>query len=196
MLFAAKSRDMFFNGALATWEVAARWQSAAIHHLLEEEQYDVVFSHFHNVDIQDHTFYKYMAHGIEGMQTEDFVELSRAIYMQTDRYLGSFLHLLDEGWTVFIVSDHGLVAHGNQVPLIGDMNGLNAGLMKELGFTALKQDENGNDLREIDWSRTKAVANRGCHIYLNIKGRNKHGIVEPEDKYEVEEESYDGFVWL
>ncbi len=188
MLFAAKSRDMFWNGALASWEVAAKWQSAAIHHLMEEENYDVIFSHFHNVDIQDHTFYKYMAHGIESMKTEDFEELSRDIYMQTDRYLGSFLHLLDEGWTVFIVSDHGLVAHGNKVPLIGDMNGLNAGLMKELGFTALKQDEKGNDLKEIDWKKTKAVANRGCHIYVNVKGRDKYGIVEPEDQYEVEEE--------
>ena len=197
MLFAAKSREMFFNGALASWEVSSKWQSAAIHHLMEEEDYDVIFSHFHNIDIQDHTFYKYIAHGIEDMKTEDFIELSKAIYAQTDRYLGSFLHLLDEGWTVFIVSDHGLVAHGNKVPLIGDMNGLNAGLMKELGFTALMQDENGNDLREIDWTKTKAVANRGCHIYVNVKGRDKHtlsdgtvidGIVDPEDKYEVEEE--------
>ncbi len=197
MLFAAKSREMFFNGALASWEISSEWQSAAIHHLIEEEDYDVIFSHFHNIDIQDHTFYKYIAHGIENMKTEDFVELSKAIYTQTDRYLGSFLHLLDEGWTVFIVSDHGLVAHGNKVPLIGDMNGLNAGLMKELGFTVLKQDENGNDLREIDWTKTKAVANRGCHIYINVKGRDKHtlpdgsiidGIVDPEDKYEVEEE--------
>lgn len=197
MLFAAKSREMFFNGALASWEVSSKWQSAAIHHLMEEEDYDVIFSHFHNIDIQDHTFYKYIAHGIEDMKTEDFIELSKAIYAQTDRYLGSFLHLLDEGWTVFIVSDHGLVAHGNKVPLIGDMNGLNAGLMKELGFTALMQDENGNDLREIDWTKTKAVANRGCHIYVNVKGRDKHtlsdgtvidGIVDLEDKYEVEEE--------
>lgn len=197
MLFAAKSREMFFNGALASWEVSSEWQSAAIHHLIEEEDYDVIFSHFHNIDIQDHTFYKYIAHGIEDMKTEDFIELSKAIYAQTDRYLGSFLHLLDEGWTVFIVSDHGLVAHGNKVPLIGDMNGLNAGLMKELGFTALMQDENGNDLREIDWTKTKAVANRGCHIYVNVKGRDKHtlpdgsvidGLVDPDDKYEVEEE--------
>ena len=75
--------------------------------------------------------------------------MSRAIYQQTDRYLGQFLPLLDEGWTIFIVSDHGLVAHGNQVPLIGDMNGLNVGLMKELGFTALKCDEQGQEIKAI-----------------------------------------------
>ena len=35
---------------------------------------------------------------------------------------------------------------------------------------------------------TKAVATRGGHIYINLKGRNPHGIVDPADKYQVEEE--------
>ena len=188
MLFAAKSPALFVDCALASWEVAAKWQSAALHHLMQTEDYEVIFSHFHNVDIQDHTFYKYLAEGTESMSADEFEALSRAIYAQTDRYLGSFLHLLDEGWTVFIVSDHGLVAHGNELPLIGDMNGLNVGLMRELGFTALKQDANGRELYEIDWSRTRAVANRGCHIYLNIEGRDEFGIVKPEEQYQVEEE--------
>jgi len=60
--------------------------------------------------------------------------------------------------------------------------------MQELGFTALKTDENGNELREIDWSKTKAIAIRENDIYINVKGRDKYGIVEPEDQYEVEEE--------
>lgn len=197
MLFAGKSHELFFDCALATWEVCSKWQSAAIHHLIEQEDYDVVFSHFHNIDIQDHTFYKYMAEGTEAMGPEGFVELSEQIYAQTDRYLGSYLDLLEAGWTVFIVSDHGLVTHGNQVPLIGDMNGTNVGLLRELGFTELVMDENGEPTHTIDWTKTKAIANRGCHIYLNIKGRDKHtlpdgtvidGIVDPKDKYEVEEE--------
>mgnify|MGYP006990169486 CR=1 FL=1 len=33
--------------------------------------------------------------------------------------------------------------------------------MEELGYTVLKKDENGNELREIDYSKTRAVANRG-----------------------------------
>ena len=188
MLFAGKSKALFWDCALASWEVASQWQSQALHHLLAKENYEILFSHFHNIDIQDHTFYKYLAEGVAAMTPEDFVDLSRAIYQQTDRYLGSFLHFLDEGWTIFIVSDHGLVAHGHDFPLIGDMNGLNVGVMQELGFTVLQKDANGCDLKAVDWSKTKAVANRGCHIYLNLKGRNPQGIVEPADKWQVEEE--------
>ena len=40
----------------------------------------------------------------------------------------------------------------------------------------------------MDWSKTKAVACRGNHIYINVKGKYPQGIVEPEDQYEVEEE--------
>ena len=42
--------------------------------------------------------------------------------------------------------------------------------------------------KEIDWTQTKAVATRGSFIWLNIKGRDKYGIIEPEDKYAVEEQ--------
>ena len=73
-------------------------------------------------------------------------------------------------------------------PLIGDAFGCNVRVLEELGFTALKHDENGNALKEIDWENTKAVATRGGHIWINLKGRDPHGTVEPEDKYAVEEE--------
>ena len=61
-------------------------------------------------------------------------------------------------------------------------------IMQELGFTSLKKDADGQELREIDWAHTKAIAQRGNHIYLNLKGRDTHGIVEPADQYEVEED--------
>ena len=69
--------------------------------------------------------------------------------------------------------------------------------MQELGYTNVKYDENGNELAEIDWERTKAIATRECNIHINLKGRNKHkladgtvvdGIVDPADKYELEEQ--------
>ena len=71
---------------------------------------------------------------------------------------------------------------------MGDPSGINAGLMHEIGFTELLRDENGNLLHEIDWSKTKAVACRGNNIYLNLIGRTEHGIVDPTDQYELEEE--------
>jgi predicted AlkP superfamily phosphohydrolase/phosphomutase len=52
----------------------------------------------------------------------------------------------------------------------------------------LKKDENGNEIPEIDWTKTKAIMTRSNSIYINLKGRDKTGIVAPEDKYELEEQ--------
>lgn len=82
------------------------------------------------------------------------------------------MHYLDAGWTIFIVSDHGLLLSENRATLLGDPFGVNISVMEELGYTVLKCDENGNKLKEIDWEKTTALAPRGNMIYLNLKGRN------------------------
>ena len=113
-------------------------------------------------------------------------------YLHTDRYIGEFMHYLDEGWTVMIFSDHGLiVTPEEEKPLIGDAFGCNIKVMQDLGFTVLKKDENGNDIREIDWEKTRAVATRAGQIYINLKGKYPTGIVDQEDKYELEREIID-----
>ena len=112
----------------------------------------------------------------------------QSVYEQTDRYIGRFLPYLDEGWTIIITSDHGLICSENHGVVLGEMAGVNVGVMSELGYTVMKTDENGQMLREIDWSKTRAVQVRGGHIYINLKGRDKHGIVDPSEKYELEQQ--------
>ncbi len=172
-----------------TWEVAANWQATALNYLIKEKDYDVIFSHFHNVDAHGHMIWRFIKDkGDAKLPHEEYMEMVEAVYEQTDRYIGKFLHLLDEDWTILLVSDHAQLASEHDRVLLCSGGGTSVPVMQELGFTQVKHDENGNPLKEIDWSRTKAVNNRSCHIYINLKGRNKYGIVEPEDKYKLEEE--------
>nr|WP_042331991.1 alkaline phosphatase family protein [Desulfosporosinus orientis] len=170
------------------WDSAKDWQAGAINHLIQKEGYDVVFSHFHNIDLQSHMIIKYLKDGHANLPKEEYAKFVEEIYIQTDEYIGQFMHLLEEDWTICVISDHAAVCPEHGPHFIGDMLGLNVRVMQELGFTALKKDEDGNELPEIDWQNTKAIANRANHIYLNIKGRDKHGIIDPKDKFEVEEE--------
>ena len=177
---------------LANWDVTAEWQSDAILHLIESEDLDVVFSHFHGPDIQEHQFIKHMADRPFNRVTPEHAEKwMRGLYIQADRYLGKFLHLLDEGWTILIFSDHAQVAPAHAVPAFGEITGTSIEEMERLGYTYLTEDRSA-----IDWTRTTALATREAHIYLNIKGRNTHtlpdgtvldGIVDPADQYELEE---------
>lgn len=175
------------------WNVACKWQSKAIHYLIEEKGVQAIFSHLHSIDMQEHRFIRFMSEGdkqyreeYEAKEPEMYQKFMEDVYTQADEYIGSFLHLLDEGWTVIITSDHGQVCPQHRPVMLGDPQGVNIGIMKELGYTALKKDGNGNTV--IDWENTKAIANRECNIYINLKGRDAHGIVDPKDKYELEEQ--------
>ncbi len=188
------------------WEHTMDWQSDALNYLMENDGYEVVFSHFHAPDLQEHMFIRDMKKGRPNCSPAEYEEIMQTVYKQADRYIGKFLHFLDEGWTILLVSDHAQVCPTWGIRGLGD-TGLNIQLMEELGFTALQKDENGETifdepmpgykLPRIDWTKTKAVANREMHIYLNLKGRNQHklpdgtvidGIVDPAEQYQLEEE--------
>ena len=193
-----KQDDMLITDCmLDDWYGVADWQAEALHYLIEKENLDVIFSHFHSIDVEEHQFIKHLADREFNRNPVEMAEKwMRNLYIQADYYLGKFLHFLDEGWTILIFSDHAQVAPKHDVPMLCDLNGVATPVMEELGFTVLKTDENGKKIGEIDWTKTKAVCQREGHIYLNIKGRDKRvvdgveydGIVDPKDQYELEEE--------
>ena len=127
--------------------------------------------------------------GMSEVTHEDYKRWQEELYVATDNYLGTFLHYLDEGWTIIITSDHAqtssLLSTDNR---LGTVNGYTARLFQEWGYLDFKRDENGNEIEEIDWTKTKAIPNRSMDIWINLKGRQSYGIVDPEDKYELEEE--------
>lgn len=192
--FGGKQLDVINQIMLPTWDVLCQWQADALNYLIDTNGYQVVFSHIHNVDACGHMFWYYGKNRpiMNKMEEEGYQKAIEEVYLQTDRYLGRFLHYLDEGWTITIFSDHGLLTpEEEEKPLIGDAFGCNVGVLSELGYTVLKKDENGNPIKEIDWEKTRAVATRGGQIYINLKGKYPTGIVDPADKYELERQIID-----
>ena len=174
---------------IEVWDYVVDWYVKCFDYYIENEGIECIFSHLHSIDLVEHTFIRFLKGiGFNKHAPEVYQSWMERLYKQTDRYFGKMLHYLDEGWTMIITSDHAQVAPKYMPPRIGDMSGINVGLMQELGYTVLKKDENGNDLAQIDWSKTRAIQSQGNDIYINLKGREKHGIVDPEDKYELEEQ--------
>lgn len=170
------------------WMRTMKWQADALNFLIESEGYDMIFSHIHNDDGEKHMFLAQCnGHPTGPLSPEEYEEILLNVSLQNDYYIGRFLHLLDEGWTIFLVSDHGLVSSENHG------NDMIAGAVlvepfRSMGYTEVLKDEQGNDLKEIDWTKTKAIMTRMNMIYINLKGRNSTGIVEPEDQFALEEE--------
>jgi predicted AlkP superfamily phosphohydrolase/phosphomutase len=71
------------------------------------------------------------------------------------------------------VSDHGFASFRRGI-------NLNAWLLRE-GYLHLRPGRRGNGRwhADVDWSRTRAYAFGICGLYLNLRGREQAGIVEP-----------------
>lgn len=179
---------------LPSWDVFQKWQAKALLGLIEQNGYEVIFTHNHSCDHMGHACWRWAKtrekYGYNDEKIyQGFIE---EMYHQVDDYIGEFLPLIDKGWAIIVTSDHGLLcADEDELPLLGDAFTMNVGVMCKLGYTVMKKDKDGNDTRIIDWEKTKAVAPRGNHIYINLKGRNPNGSVEPSEKYDLERQIID-----
>ena len=175
-----------------SWRRIGIWYAKVLKHLIATEDYQMIFSHYHNIDAQGHMLVKWLKGeavvGSSALKPDRINELLENVYEQTDEYIGQYLDMLDDGWTIMIVSDHGQICGPYEPPLLGDSGGVDVGVMRELGYTEVLKDENGNDTYQIDWSKTRAISKMANKIFINLKGRSPQGIVDPVDQYELEEQ--------
>lgn len=170
------------------WVLSAKWQSECMHYMIEQYGVEVIFSHFHNIDMQSHNYMKYMKNRDTSRYDEsEVIKYAEAAYKITDDYVGSFMHLLDEGWTILLFSDHALISAEEGPHVLCENCGVCVDPLRAMGYTVLKKDADGKELPEVDWTKTTAIQTRSNSIYINVKGRDPHGIVDPADKYELEE---------
>ncbi len=103
-------------------------------------------------------------------------------YIEKDKFIGKVLEEIDEDTVLLILSDHGFTSFEKTV-------NINTWLV-ENGFMALTKDlkdVKGNGLfQDVKWDNTKAYSLGFSSIYINLKGREKKGIIE--NKEEVIEE--------
>ncbi len=99
-------------------------------------------------------------------------------YKEIDRFIGEVRDMAPKGTIFYIVSDHG-------AKRMEGMFVINEWLMQH-GYLTLRQfpsSPTSIEQCDVDWSKTKAWAWGGFYsrLFLNIKGREPQGIVEPSD---------------
>ncbi|HEX2032533.1 MAG TPA: alkaline phosphatase family protein [Actinomycetota bacterium] len=109
-----------------------------------------------------------------------FENAFRDYYRLVDREVGSLLEALPEDAVVILMSDHGARA------MVGGVC-FNDWLIEE-GYLALESRLEGPTpiaKAPIDWSKTVAWGDGGYYgrLFLNVKGREPQGVVDP-DRYE------------
>ena len=96
-------------------------------------------------------------------------------YEQIDQVLGEVLPKVDDNTTLLVLSDHGFAPYRHSF-------NLNTWLLNN-GYITRKEGASGDasePFSDVDWSRTRAYGLGLNGLYLNMRGREREGIVDPE----------------
>ncbi len=116
----------------------------------------------------------------------DWEGMSRVIedhYRRCDEIVGKVMAAADDRTLLVVLSDHGFNGFQRGVHLNSWLH--ENGLLK-LCDGVSPGEEAGDFLRKVDWSGTSAYALGLGSIYLNLRGRERDGIVAAEDAAHVE----------
>src|SRR5437867_5627568 len=137
---------------------------------------------FDTTDRVQHMFWRYLEEdhpAARGIPREQRPKVIPDLYRRMDDLVGRVMQQIDGKTLLLVVSDHGFKSFARCV-------NLNAWLHQN-GYLALKPEktESGDWFEDVDWSCTSAYTMGLNGLYLNLKGRERQGIVEPGEKAEV-----------
>ena len=130
---------------------------------------------FDTTDRVQHMFWRYLEDGhpaAKDVSADSRPQVIQELYARMDDLIGRVMKKIDDETLLLVISDHGFKSFARCV-------NVNAWL-HENGYLTLKdgKTESGDWFEDVDWSRTRAYTMGLNGIYLNIKGREREGIVD------------------
>ena len=169
-------------------------RAQVILHRIDAKQWDLLVGVIESTDRVQHMMWRLIdpAHPMyDKALAAKFGDSIERVYRKCDDFTGEVMSRVDPGTPILIVSDHGFHSFRQSV-------NLNTWLVQE-GFMAIRGQQPGDkklqDLfgggtfwENVDWTRTRAYAMGLGQIYLNLKGREGHGVVPPADSNAVQDD--------
>lgn len=157
--------------------------------LLQKKDYDLYIQIFYFTDRVQHVLWRLIDPEHPKYDKEKAEKYKNAIfdaYVRMDKIVGEAMELVPKDVLLIVCSDHGFTSFRRGI-------NYNTWLVKNGFMTLIGQNEvktlddlfgQGDFFQNVDWSKTKAYALGLGPIYINLKGREPHGIVEPGEEYE------------
>ena len=137
----------------------------------------LLYFYFSSTDLQAHMLWWDSDEKHPTRSTEDakkYFGHLKSIYQRMDTVLGKIQARYGDQATIIVMSDHGFANFKRQFAL-------NTWL-RENGFVA--PGDCSSLMYDVDWSRTRAYGLGINGLYLNLRGRERDGIVEPGTEQE------------
>lgn len=136
------------------------------------------FFYFSSLDLNGHMLWRLtdpQSPTYDASAAAQYGTALQEFYVQIDEVLGEILPKVDENTTLLVLSDHGFAPYRRSF-------NLNTWLWNN-GYIVRKEGAPNSDSNEplagVDWSRTRAYGLGLNGLYVNMKGREKEGIVDP-----------------
>jgi predicted AlkP superfamily phosphohydrolase/phosphomutase len=161
-----------------------RWK--VLRHLIQHKEWDFFMVVEIGVDRIQHGFWKYFDEGHR--KFEPYNRYQNAIldyYRYLDGEIGALLKCVGDDTVVIVVSDHGAKKMEGCININDWM--IQEGYLKIAG----KPDKTVRlQNAGVDWTRTRAWGLGGYYgrVFLNVKGREPQGIVDPADYEQLRNE--------
>lgn len=140
----------------------------AANYLLNNKKWNLFMMHAHAIDLMYHGTINSL-NDPDPVLREPFEEAELATYQSIDEMCAKIFSCADDNTIMAIISDHGSNPAGENFNINS--------VLEQKGL--LSRDGKGR----VDWSRTKAIGEGSSHIWINMKGRDPHGIVEQGKEY-------------
>jgi len=140
----------------------------------------VIACWFQVTDSIQHMFFRYLDKkhpALKHARSEKSEKVIEDLYTKMDDLVGRVIEKLNKNSCLIVMSDHGFKQFKRGV-------NINSWLYKN-GFLSLKKGKNtsGEWFKDVDWEHTKAYGLGLGGIYINVKGREEKGIVDPGREY-------------
>jgi predicted AlkP superfamily phosphohydrolase/phosphomutase len=138
---------------------------------LDDFDRGLLFFYFSSTDQISHMFFRAHdpTHAARGPDDERWAGVLTDIYRELDEVVGRAARELREDDLLLVMSDHGF----GPASYLFDLNGW----LQRRGYLALRTGPVDEPMGQIDWSKTQAYGVGLNGLYLNQRGRERHGVV-------------------
>ena len=173
------------------WDMTEK-RFEVIRYLMQEKEWDYFQFVEIGLDRIHHSFWKYFDEKHHLYEPDSkYKDVIKDYYKLLDKEIGKILELLDidDEVSIIMVSDHGVKSMKGAFAVNQWL--LDEGLLKIKNLEILKQ---GKQIRfdelQVDWDKTTAWGWGGYYsrVFMNVKGREQNGVVNPSEYDKVREE--------
>ncbi len=135
----------------------------------------LLFVYLSSIDQASHVFFRSLDPDAPP-EERAHADVIPALYRRVDRWIGQISAGLDPSTRLVVMSDHGFAPYRTKVHL-------NTFLARRGYLVVLPADRRQpGPLGHIDWTRTQAYALGLNQVFVNVRGREGHGTVAPEER--------------